>query len=220
MKKVFLIIMFLLVIPIKVSAICPYEEKVRLNNIAKNLDLTYDYYYVDNKVRFTITITNLHPDIYIYDKEHFLKLYYNTMYDNSKEISINGFLSGESYIFQIYGNTPNCMNELIMTQYKTVPAYNAYSTDPLCIGIEEFDLCQKWKSAPISYDEFVRLVTEYKDSKEVEEEKEKEEIKDFSYYIRLVLDHVSEYYIFYVAAMILMGILVYLLRQNDNFNID
>ena len=135
-------------------------------------------------------------------------------------VSINGFLSGASYSFPIYGNTPNCKNELIMTHYKTVPAYNAYSTDPLCIGIEEFDLCQKWKSAPISYEEFVRLVTEYKESRVVEPEKEQEEVKDFGYYIRMVLDHISEYYGFYVAAMVLTVILVYLLKQNDNFVIE
>ena len=64
MKKVFLIIMFLLIIPIKVSAICPYEEKVRLNNIAKNLDLTYDYYYVDNKEK------KIRPYVYIGGEDH------------------------------------------------------------------------------------------------------------------------------------------------------
>lgn len=220
MKKIFLLFMFLILVPSKVYGYCSSEEKVRLNNIAKNLDLTYDYYYVDNKVRFSITITNLHPDIYVFDNEHFKKIYYDSKRSNPKEITIDNFISGASYKFIVYGNTENCKDELIMTQYKTVPAYNGYSTDPLCVGIEEYDLCKKWKSAPITYEEFVKLITKYKEEKVIEEIPIEDDDKGFNYYIRIIADFISLYYGYYIAAMVLIIVLVFLLRQKYSFKLE
>jgi len=221
MKKIFLIIIFLFLFPSKVIGFCSTEEKVRLNNLAKNLDFTYNYYYdKNNKIKFAITITNLHPDIYIVDKEHFDSVYYDFKSKNPKEITIEDYLTGGSYSFPVYGNTDNCKHELIMTQYKTVPAYNAYSEDPLCEGIEDFDLCKKWKSAPITYDEFVKLVTKYREETVITEPPKQEIIKDFNYYVGIVIDFMSRYYAYYISAMVLFGVLVLILRQKDAFKIE
>lgn len=220
MKKVILIVALLLFLPSKVNGYCSYEEKVRLNNIAKNIDITYDYYYEGNRVKFNMTITNMHKDVYIYDTHQMATYYYNGNLENPKEVTYNDYYSGSTCSFLIYGNTPNCKGELIMTQYKTLPAYNGYSADPLCVGIEEFELCQKWKTAPIDYEAFVEAVTEYRNKEVIEEEKEIKIEKNLDYYINLAIDLLAKYYMYYVLAMVLVGLLVLVLRQNDNFKIE
>ena len=221
MKKIFWLIIFLMIIPSKVYGICSSEEKVRLTNLAKNLDITSEYYRDEKgKVKFKMTITNLHPDIYIYDKEHFDNIYFDGFSLNPKEVTIDEYPTGASYSFTVYGNTPKCQHEFIMTQYKTVPAYNAYSEDPLCKGIEEYELCQRWKSAPVSYENFKKSAIEYRESlnKEIVEVEEIE--KDFDYYVKLVVSFLLRYYIYYILAIVLVAVLIILLRKNDTFKLE
>ena len=68
MKKGLIIFTFIFLFVPSIASACTKAEINRLNTIAKNVDITYDYYYDENNnVRFTITLTNLHDNIKIYD---------------------------------------------------------------------------------------------------------------------------------------------------------
>ena len=133
---------------------------------------------------------------------------------------MNNFLPGVSYKFNIYGNTSSCKDEFVLTLYKTTPGYNSYSTDELCKGIEEFELCQKWRTAPITYDKFKELVLKYKKEKEPNIITDDENTKDFQYYLGLVISFVLRYNVYYISALIGIFILILILKQKDNFKIE
>ena len=66
MKKYFtyvFMLFLLIVLPIKVNAICDNSKKTELQKIAGNV--TYGYDYIKESDSFNITITNLNPNIYI-----------------------------------------------------------------------------------------------------------------------------------------------------------
>ena len=217
MKKGLIIFTFIFLFVPSIASACTKAEINRLNTIAKNVDITYDYYYDENNnVRFTITLTNLHDNIKIYDVFNNKYIFSN----NTKEITMNNFLPGVSYKFNIYGNTSSCKDEFVLTLYKTTPGYNSYSTDELCKGIEEFELCQKGRTAPITYDKFKELVLKYKKEKEPNIITDDEDTKDFQYYLGLVISFVLRYNVYYISALIGIFILILILKQKDNFKIE
>ena len=60
--------------------------------------------------------------------------------------------------------TETC-DDVLKTTILKLPKYNKYSEDPLCEGIEEFDLCNSTYDKEIDYDTFVSRVETYKRTK-------------------------------------------------------
>lgn len=214
--KMFFLVFIALIffIPLNVSASCNYSEVVRLKKIANNLTTSYNYVTSENSVVFNIIISNLHQDIYLYDV-YSDKDYY---YDNSSEINIGGFNPGVTARFLVKSNFGNCKGETISTTYVNLPNYNSYWNDPLCEGISEFSLCQKWTTSAINtYAAFKSEVIAYKlslitDETEVEDEQYSESI------LSIVLQYILQYYYLFLIAIILICLIViYRLRKKDTF---
>ena len=67
--KYLLVFSLLMFIPNIVSAECNFKEKNKLQNLASNLNFTYNYKEIEGKefpsVEFSVTIANLQPELYI-----------------------------------------------------------------------------------------------------------------------------------------------------------
>ena len=100
----------------------------------------------------------------------------------SKEITINAS-SGENLIFYVYPTDQFCSDKYIYSIRIQLPTYNKYYKDPVCVGVENYTLCNKWSTHNMSYEKFTQNVIEYKKSLEKPpatiEEPEEKGIKDY-----------------------------------------
>lgn len=159
MKKV-LILLLLLLLPINVKALtCKYENLARYKKYASNITTTYDYQEYDNEVTFSVTLVNLRPEFYIVDTSTGQTYQYvNT------ELTIPGYASGKSLIYEVYSNQSGCEGQLLYTVRVILPTYNRFYQAEICNDIKEYSLCQKWSSHGLTYSEFERKINAYKES--------------------------------------------------------
>ena len=196
-----------------VKAVCNYQEDSRVKQLASNVFISYDYHNDTNT--FSIVLTNLHPDIYIYDTVKRQFYYYN----GSSNMTIDGYKPGENVKFNIHSNLSNCQGQVKYFQYISLPFYNQYYLDPLCEGLDEYSLCQKWTTHGIKkYEDFVKEVTAYKLSLEnstVEEPVIVPTITKTTTFIDFLLN-----YYYYILIIIIIGCLsgMYYLTKKDRFN--
>lgn len=214
MKGKILIFSLLMFIPNVIKAECGYNEKVRLQSLASNLDFTYNYKEVQNgqfyKADFSITITNLHPELYIDDNSRGETYYYS-----GKEVTINNYNAGSTIGFEIYANSGSCKGSYLLTNYVTLPPYNSFYKDPICNDVTDFKLCNRWNRVTLSYDEFVNTVKRYKEQKKQEEEIPNiKEDEDLALKIIVFLSKYS-LYIFGGIIIICSGLIFYLSRKDD-----
>ena len=213
-----LLVILIISFPIKVKAYCDYQELSRLKNIASNINYKIDYIEKDNKVEFTITLVNLHPEIYIRDVSNNKFYYYSDVIKGKNELVLKGYSSGKTIRYDIYNNIKEfCDSEVLLSKYVTLPPYNPYYKDPICSGAEEYKLCQKWINMNMNYNNFKKEVENYKimkDKKPIEEPVD-EQPKD----INIILGFYMKYYI-YILSSIIIGCLVwiYFLRKKDNLD--
>ena len=126
------------------EASCTYKRISDLKKIASNVNITYTYTIVDNKASFDIRFANLTNDIYLYDS------FNNKKYNVEGEVILKNYIDGVKYRFFINSNDKDCKDEQLVTRYVTLPKYNIYYGDPICNGIEDYTLCQKWGSFNIN----------------------------------------------------------------------
>lgn len=162
MKKLFILMLFIvLCLPLeRINAYyCTYSETTRLKKIASNINISYTYDEKTNGVDFSITLVNLHPDLYLVDATNDEIISYT-----NSEVTISGYKGGETVQYKVYTVVPFCEGTVLTTLRITLPSYNSFYKDNLCEGISSYSLCQKWSSHGLSYDDFVKRVTQYRNS--------------------------------------------------------
>jgi hypothetical protein len=167
-SKIVMIFAFLMLCPYKVFAsehACTNEEKVYWKNLAQNVTVSYDAVTSGDTVKISITFSNLTKDLEIYDLDN--QKWYST---SKSEYTITKSKSNETYRFDIYSKDEMCGRVSSYTLYANIPAYNQYQSDPICSGIEDYTLCQKWLNNQYSYEDWKAKVQAYKDSLVVETE--------------------------------------------------
>lgn len=206
------IIAFLLFMP-KVSAKCTYSRTSELKKIASNVNVTYTYNIVEDKATFDIKFANLTNDIYLYDS------FNEKTYNQVGEIVLSNFKDGIKYRFFIKSNDKDCKDEILITKYVTLPKYNIYYGDPICRGIEDYALCQRWGTFNItSYTAYKTQINKYKESL-IQKDNKNEENKYDKKIIEKVTDFFLEYYIFILSGIIVICLLlIYYLYKKDKFN--
>lgn len=214
-KKI-LVFSLLLFIPNIVNAECSYNEKVRLQSLASNLSFTYNYKEIDNGnqfygINFSITITNLEPELYIVDESKGNVYYYN----NKKEVTSDDYTDGITVGFKVYANSGSCKGEYLITNYVTLPPYNRFYRDPICNGVNNYHLCNRFSRVTLSYDDFIKEVTNYKEQLNKPDEVPKKE-KD-NEIIEKVISFLSKYsfYLFGGIIVICSSLIFYLSRKDD-----
>ena len=213
MKKKIILLTLLILFPISCKALdCSYAEQARLRKIASNVTTSYDYVENNGNVSFSVVLTNITNEIYVYDKVNDKNYYFN----GSNEINISGYAPGTNVRYQIYPTKANCTQSYLANKYVNLPYYNKYYADPLCEG-KNYSICGKWQRVTLSYDEFVKTINDYDKKKEETKEEEKNNTKNniFDY----ISSFVFEYYIYIIAGGAVIFVLFSVLkRKKTRFN--
>ncbi len=216
MKKLIIVFVLLLLVPFsKVFAVCDYNEIAKLKKMAANVTISYDYVETDSSVRFKITLNNLRDEMYFIDKLTY------TQYDyQSEEQTISNYRSGQTVRYDFYSTDPECAEYPLYTARVVLPSYNQYYQDEVCIGASEYSLCQKWSSHNLSYDNFVKKVTEYKNSLvEPEEPVIEENPSGTITFVQLIINFLLDYYIYIIIVLSLGLIALLAIRKKDDIYI-
>ena len=214
MKRYVIFLLLLLVIPIQTKAlVCSNEKQVRLQTIARNITNNYTYIEQDGSITFQITLSNIQEGFIVRDVKNDVTYPYC-----GSELTIYNLKANTSYRFDIYTDDLDCDMVTLYSHYISTPPYNPYYQDEVCIGMEQYPLCQKWTQMKLSYDEFKQSVEQLKQSEEQEptEPNKEENIKGIYDYI---LEFYLNYYYIVLPVFIVGGILTiyYYNKKNDLF---
>lgn len=203
MKQVgILICSLILLLPIQSKAIiCTNENKVRLQTLAQNINISYDYQEENGGITFRAILTNIHEDLIIEDVTN------GVIYkEHGNELIISNLKSDKSYRFDIKTEKYFCHHEKLYTHYLNTPSYNPYYQDEVCHGVESYTLCNKWQKITTSYEVWKQKVEDQKNSQAKEEPIVKEETKKgiFDY----IIDIYIQYYYIILPLFILSGIVI------------
>lgn len=202
MRKYILAILLFMICPCYIKAAgCSNADKVKYQELAKNISYTYEYKEENGNVSFNIIFSNINENLYLYDQKEY-KDYPRT----DKEMIIPA-LEGKSYRFGVYtsDSVSGCDGFILYTIYVNTPYYNEYYQDSLCEGIEDYKFCNKWLNMDIDYDTFKENVLKYKNSLYKEEEVKKKEEKENLLY--KVLDFYIDYY-YIILPLIIIACLI------------
>jgi len=182
---------------------CTQEEQVRLRQLANATQISYEFYKdtTDDTVGFTVQISSFTPDFYIYNKKDGTYFEYN----GNSTVSNSSFAPGLTYQLPFYASDSGaCKGYLILTKVVSLPNYNPYSEDPLCKGIETYELCKKFTPIRItSYTDFQQRVKQYISSlKEPTKETPKPTPVKTKTIWEMIWDFTAAYYMFFLAIVI------------------
>ncbi len=137
-NMLFLVLLFgFLVFPFQTKAICNSNEKIRMVALANNINSTY--VFDESSKTFQITLTNIPEGFAVKDINSDVIHYYS-----QSELSFGGYQPGGSYRFDVFDTRTECVGGTLKSFYITLPVYNSNYMDPLCKGLEDYDICQKW----------------------------------------------------------------------------
>ena len=194
---------------------CDYSTISRLKSLVNNVNIVYSYHESEGQILFDVTLSNITPQMYFYDSVNDKYYYYNDT--NNGEITINNYYYSQNYKF--YSALNECKGVLIGTKYYNFPSYNAFYTDPACSDIPNFSLCQKWVNNSYSYDKFITLINQYKnsqDSKPIEEQNIEYEMTIIDYIIEF---YVKYYYYIFIAIILICVSIIIINRRKDRFKL-
>jgi hypothetical protein len=143
---------------------CSNEEKLRLKKIVNSIKVTYELKEynspeIGNFKAYQLNLIGFTNDIYIMSESNGILV----TYDGDNTAIIEGMTPAVTYVLPFYAaSNSTCNDTLIMTRSITIPPYNIYSDDPICVGYETYELCKK--NSPIiikSYSEFINRMNEY-----------------------------------------------------------
>ena len=218
MKKVlpFVIMMLFLLFPTTIDAAwyCEYADLAKMKNLASNINISYDYKIENNDASFTITLSNVYRDLYIYDVTN-NKYYYPDADQDMTEFVISGYDDGKSYRFSVYTTLAKCEDKLVYTFYATTPKYNQYYNDPLCDGHANYNLCQRWANlSNMTYAQFQQNMQEYLESLKSDDLLEEDED---SKEIPWLLEFYLNYYMYILPSLIgILLITIYVISKKDD----
>lgn len=156
MKKVILLLAFMLFLP-SVYA-CDYSIKSKQRMLASNVNFNLSYRIVNDNAIFNLIITGLDDSLYVSDG--------SSRY-SGKNIVIDNLKTGTKYKFDIYSDVYSfCSFGSLASKSISVPFYNKYYKDELCLNHQDKDICYRWNNVDMSYDEFKKIVNSF-DEKDV-----------------------------------------------------
>lgn len=198
-----------LFIPSTTYADCTKEEIDNFKEIEDEYKITYEF-DKDTKT-YTLTFYSPEPDMYDYILHIGKDKKCNEIEEKKNECY--GIYPGE-YIIDIVGQTNSC-KDILSSKSLKLPAYNKYSEDPLCEGIEEFVLCQSTYDKDIDYDTFVSRVNTYKKNhtNKDDTDNQKEEIKEQNKILQYIQDNLLQ--IIIITIFIVMVITTIILTAKS-----
>lgn len=199
MKKILFVLLMFIGMTNVSAAYCDYIARGNEKKVASNVTFSYDY-IATPEIKFTVTVNNLFENLQLKDPN-------GKIYTGEEEIVIAGFDPGQTLKFEIISPNDECGDELLYTKYIILPNYNQYYNDPVCKNTD-FSLCQKWVKNNYSYDEFVKLVKEYKNGSTNRNDKTN---NDSSY--RNIITFFIKYWYIYTLLIMLLIYIIYKIRE-------
>lgn len=207
-----LMIFTLLLLPQVVSAasLCDYRVLTEERDKARNINVSYSYKMENGEPIFSVTISNLFETMYVKDLLSG-KVYHSDDFTSESELILEGYRDDKKISYVVYSKEYGCYGTSLITLYATLPNYNEFSADEVCIGAEEFSLCQRWGAVSVDYDTFVAKVKAYKEQKanplyppDFEQEKT---------WLDYVFAFVGKYYVYLVSLVIIIVLLISALKK-------
>lgn len=210
MKKIVLFLSVLMIIyPNIVKAECTTSEKIMLSKMVNNIQITP--IFDESTENFNIIISNITPSLYFRD----MKTKTNYI-DTGGEFILYNINPNQSYRLKFFSALPGCYGDTLTSKYVTLPSYNKYYKDPLCEGLGEYKICQKWANYNASREQFeIEARSIEKKYVRVEDGNKPEEVKGFYDY----LWELYETYYYFVLPVIIVGgiIMIHRLRKKEDF---
>ena len=220
MKKFIRLILFTLVmiLPIKVFGTCTVDDKIRYLTLSSNITTSYDYVENNDKVTFSITIHNVHKDLVV--KDNVNNRSYSSNRNDLNNYTISNLNDGTNYSFSIYAKSGDCSYKLLNTVYVNLPKYNKYYKDPLCDGIEGYNLCQRWgEIGDIDYETFKLKVEEYKKKTVIEEEPKNDDGKETASLVEIIGDFWAKYYLYItIGTIVLLTPIIIIVNKKNKYD--
>lgn len=203
-----------------VMASCNSSELKALNEASSKVKITYQYNEENEKLdepvygEFSLYITGLSNDIYLYDYASLTNYYYGNTTDGV--IFVSGVSSGDRKIY-VMSNNNNCKGKLIDTIVINIPKFNYYSVSTYCDGIDakEFVYCDKWYQGDIIKANFINELNIYKAKKSnedisvVPDSNDNDNNNENSVYNFFI-----KYYMYIIGGVIIVcGVIVYLVYK-------
>ncbi len=219
MKKIIKLILFtlILILPLKVFGACTVDDKIRYLSLASNITTSYDYIEANDRVTFSITIHNVHKDLVVKDTVN--NKSYSSNRNDLNNYTISNLKDGNNYSFSIYAKRGDCSYKLLNTVYVNLPRYNKYYKDPICNGLDNYNLCQRWgEIGNINYETFKEKVEEYKKETVVEEEIKDNNKKSLSI-IESLGDFWAKYYLYItIGTIALLTPIIIIVNKKNRYD--
>lgn len=208
-KWIILLVLFVLC-PKNVDALsCTNAEKVKYQDMAKNIAYSYDAKDVKGESVFTLTFSNVPSNLMIRNARTG-KWYYS----KKNEIVITNLKANLSYRYDVFvKDAEGCDNISMYTFNIVLPHFNKYHTDKLCEGIQNYELCQKWTNIKYSYEEWVENVQAYKNSLLPKEDVLTKEEERMNLIEKIVDIYGDIYYIVFPIIIVIGTISIYLYNK-------
>lgn len=198
---------------------CTLVEQNRLKTLANQVYITYElkkapltgggtYKY------YEVTASGLISDLYIYNES--MGLYFAS---SDGKLATANASPGKYIELPFYAsNNHVCKGFKITTKYIRVPAYNAFSEHPLCVGNEEYILCNPSSTVVIKdTDAFEASVKAYIESKQKQTEGQEEVVVETEKTIgEIIFDFLADYYP-YISGVLGGGSLIgiFIIRSQE-----
>lgn len=193
------------------APVCDYRILSEQRDKARNINLSYSYKMENGVPVFSVTISNLFDDMYVEDQLT-KKVYHSKDFTSTSELVLDGYRDDLKIRYVIYSKVNGCYGKSLLTLYATLPNYNEFSADEVCVGAEEYSLCQRWGAVSVDYKTFVTKVKEYKELKanplyppDFEQEKT---------WLDYVFAFVGKYYVYLVSLVIVIVLLISALKKS------
>ena len=221
-------------IEVKAASSCSYDDQAKMNSAAANVKINYeaktaemnpnDYQvpdaYLDTDLEnstlsyyyFQINILNLTNDMYA--------IITNDNNSDSVRVNYSDTTNGTYYYnwtnlnyitnlkMQIFSSTAtNCANQLLYTNYLTLPRINEYRDYDICTGYSDYYLCQRYVTyEPIDHQTFNDRMEDYINSLNKTETKNNTENNSS---LNKISSYIKQHYA--IVLLIIIGILIILI---------
>ncbi len=137
---------------------CNSSIKSEQKMLASNVNFNLDYRIVNDEAIFRVTVTGLNEQLYLVDSNN--KKYYGKDKDS---FVIDNLEGGKKYKFTIYSDIYDfCSFGSLSSKTFTTPIYNRFYKDDLCLNHQNSNLCYRWVSVEMDYEEFKKKIGELK----------------------------------------------------------
>ncbi len=184
-----------MILPSTIHAACTEEEKMHFKEIEDQYRFTYEF----DRESEDYTITFYNPEPKSYDFNLYIVYDIDCDYYSDNEYKCFHIRPGDVEI-GIFSKNKSCETSLKDTMVH-LEKNNSFSKDELCIGIEEFVLCQPTYDKEIDYETFVSRTNAYRKTKAEKQTKEEEKKEQP---INNIVNFIQENLIYVIAVPVLL----------------